>query len=341
MRFSIIVPVYNVEKYIEKCINSLLHQDFDDYEIIIVDDGTKDKSGELADSYAIHYPEKIRVIHQENKGLGGARNTGIDVAKGEYLLFVDSDDYVSNHLLRTVNRCLLEHDIDILKFNVNNVTKQGKLLTTLFSEKNNDFRIISKEEFIVSDNMACNKVYRRNLFIENEIRFPENIFYEDLATIPMFAIHTNSIGKINTPLYYYVDRKDSIMNSTDITKILQITLCMDRVNQYFRKNKQFEVYHNELEWLAIYHVLYGSIKRILIIKYEKKSIKQIEQYIENRFPQYRNNLYLNMKSDISDSKEFKAIILKKYRYVQIKFLGKMRMRKKAKIILTRRLPRWK
>lgn len=114
IKYSFIVPVYNVERYLKRCLDSIIAQTYHDYEAILIDDGSTDSSGQLVDEYALIYPDKMRVIHQKNAGLGGARNTGIEAAKGEYLIMVDSDDYISERMLETVDRYLIQYHNDIL-----------------------------------------------------------------------------------------------------------------------------------------------------------------------------------------------------------------------------------
>ena len=113
MDISVIVPVYNVKSYLSACLDSILNQDFDSYEIVVVDDGSTDGSGELAEQYASRHTDKIRVLHQENQGLGGARNTGIKDAKGEYVAFIDSDDWIKPNMLSTLWKEIQQTGADI------------------------------------------------------------------------------------------------------------------------------------------------------------------------------------------------------------------------------------
>ena len=131
MRFSIIIPVYNVEKYIGRCMDTVMHQSFDDYEVIVVDDETPDNSMDIVRKYAEEFPGKIHMIRQKNTRQGGARNRGVTMARGEYILFVDSDDYVHTDMLRIVDERLRDHPCDILVFQHRPVTEQGERSTLL------------------------------------------------------------------------------------------------------------------------------------------------------------------------------------------------------------------
>ena len=130
MKYSIIVPVYNVEQFLETCIESILHQNFIDYEIIAVNDGSTDGSKEILEDY-LKKTERLKVIHQRNKGLGGARNTGIQTATGDYLLLLDSDDYLEMNALETLATYLDKYNLDILAFDCNKVDIEGNIIETI------------------------------------------------------------------------------------------------------------------------------------------------------------------------------------------------------------------
>lgn len=141
MKYSFIVPIYNVENYLKKCIDSLLAQTYGSFEIILVDDGSTDSSGAIADEYAEKYSEIIQVIHQVNTGQGGARNTGITVASGDYLLMVDSDDYVSENMLEILDGYLEKYNCDILIFNYIEVKKSGEQQIQYLHEESPTLRL--------------------------------------------------------------------------------------------------------------------------------------------------------------------------------------------------------
>ena len=128
--FSIVLPIYNVEKYLNRCINSILKQDFDDYEIILVDDGSKDSCGQLCDEWSV-MNKKIRTIHKENAGLGYARNTGLSAAQGKYILFLDSDDYIRPGMFSKVHNAVCENDVDAVFFGFERIDKNGKSVLQL------------------------------------------------------------------------------------------------------------------------------------------------------------------------------------------------------------------
>ena len=173
MTFSIIIPVYNVKDYLEKCVESVLSQNLDDSEIILVDDGSTDgESGQICDRFAVRYPELIRVIHQENGGLGAARNTGIERAVGRYLLFLDSDDYLLPGLLERMRELLAAKACDIIDFGFI-VDDDGKVKETHAGEigVQEPFTLSEHPEMLLALPAAWRRLYSRELFLRSNIRY--------------------------------------------------------------------------------------------------------------------------------------------------------------------------
>ena len=178
MKLSIIVPVYNVERYIVKCVKSLLHQNFDDYEIIVVDDGTQDKSIEVLQEAVCD--SRITIIHQSNAGLSAARNTGITHSKGEYLWFVDSDDWIAENCLSDIIGCLT--GCDVLYFNSHyNVAESGTIVAKLNYKETNG-RFLSMRDVCYPVQYY---IYRRTFLVENSLRFEVGVLHEDTLFTPM------------------------------------------------------------------------------------------------------------------------------------------------------------
>lgn len=182
MILTIIVPMYNVEKYIEKCIESIIIQNWEttNYEILIVDDASPDNSLKLAQNLQTKYIDKIRIISQENKGLGGARNTGIKNAKGEYLFFLDSDDILINNELPKLVALAKDNNLDILEFAAQRIDVNYNKIDTIFH--NSTSEICSADEYLAQVNFAnsaCNKLYRKDFLINNNLFFFEKTLIED------------------------------------------------------------------------------------------------------------------------------------------------------------------
>jgi len=224
---SIIIPVYNSEKTISKCINSILEQDLKEKEIILVDDGSKDNSLNILLEYEKKY-DFVRVLSQENMGQGVARNNGIGVAIGKYITFVDSDDYISgvDSYSKFIKKCY-KNDLDILIFNIV-IVEDNKIKELVTLEENVIFsrdEVLSK--FLLSNEVegySCNKIFKSKLFKEDGIRFIEGKKYEDIPLIVDAIILSNKIEFDNSKTYNYVT------NNLSTTKNININTLNDEVD---------------------------------------------------------------------------------------------------------------
>lgn len=213
---SVIVPVYNVEPYIRKCLDSIINQTYNNLEIILVDDGSPDKSGVICDEYAAQYSQ-IRVIHQQNAGLSAARNAGLDIASGDYIMFVDSDDWIEKNTCQTLLLIAQQQEADIVFYGYNEVSSSSYKI--LKSSKERITRMIEKEEILgdiitgksIFRDYCWNKFYHRNLF--DEIRFPEGRVYEDMGTTYKLIHLADTIYITDAVLYNYYRHDDSITGS--------------------------------------------------------------------------------------------------------------------------------
>jgi glycosyltransferase involved in cell wall biosynthesis len=213
---SVIVPVYNVEKYVSRCVDSLLKQSYLNVEIVLVDDGSTDNSGLICDEYA-KKDKRVKVIHRNNGGLSAARNVGIKKSLGEYLAFVDGDDYVSNDFVSFLMKLLTQNGGD--------VAQCGHFIQ--YSEKrkveknsNHETIVLNRVQAIESlcyngeyDVTAWNKLYKRSVF--NNVSFPVGMLYEDTATSYRLAENADRFVVSMEPKYFYVQRYDSIANGTN------------------------------------------------------------------------------------------------------------------------------
>ncbi|MBR3490122.1 MAG: glycosyltransferase [Bacilli bacterium] len=214
---SVIVPIYNVSGCVEKCIDSIIVQTYSDLEIILIDDGSTDGSGEICDRYEM-LDSRIIVVHKDNGGLSSARNTGLSVATGDFISFVDSDDYLENSMLEELKKNMEEFDSDISICNFYFVDKMGKKKNFRFSK--NNFVSFGKDKFVNIQNQydyltvySWNKLYKKMVF--SNIRYPEGRIYEDSYALCDILNNAYSVSYILKPLYNYVKREDSITNSFD------------------------------------------------------------------------------------------------------------------------------
>ncbi len=216
MKISVVIPVYNVKPYLERCVNSVLRQTYKDLEMILIDDGSTDGSGKLCDQIATNN-QRIRVIHQTNQGVSAARNTGILEALGEYLVFMDSDDLwlIDDGLETVMSYC--DEDTDLISFKVVDIWKDGR--QSLYPDYN--LEIISRQpntqalfSYLIKSQIfipsACHFVVRKKILIENKVFFPLRKIGEDFFWQMHLWQHLDNVKKVNVNLYGYWHRQDSI-----------------------------------------------------------------------------------------------------------------------------------
>lgn len=210
------MPVYKVEQYLARCVDSILNQTYRNIEVILVDDGSPDRCGEICDEYA-KKDKRVKVVHKKNGGLSSARNVGVDASSGEYIAFVDSDDYIANNMYSEMIAVLELNGLDIVSCNafivkgerIKGVLGDGKL--TVFTKEE-----ILKKSLCDYDNTAWNKVYKRNAI--GNVRFPEGRLFEDTASAYLFFNNCNRVGHMDKSFYYYYRNPNSITQTAFKTK---------------------------------------------------------------------------------------------------------------------------
>ena len=284
MRLSIIIPIYNVEKYIERCINSIFEQNLvsEDYEVLLIDDETPDQSGEIAKKIA-ESRDNYHYIFQKNKGLGGARNTGILHAKGNYILFLDSDDWLDrNSIIELLNE-VHQRDLDILIFNMKNVSSNGNI-----TEQKCDIiplQVFTGQDFIINNELyilPCATLYRRDILIKNNIFFREGIFHEDVDFYLKTILNAQKVMYIpNKKIYNYYKNEQSITHNYDDKRIRDYGLAILSIFEILdgQTNKQVAdkiryllekfIYH----WIGMlysYPIKFQIIREVLELMKKKK-----------------------------------------------------------------------
>lgn len=290
---SVIVPVYKVEEYLEKCVQSILAQTERDFELILVDDGSPDRCGALCDSLA-QTDSRIRVIHQENQGLGGARNTGIREARGDWLLLVDSDDWIEPKILEKAMEAGLREEADLVMFAFRTVDEQGRELG-VFREnmpKERGIGLQEHKEALLTAPCAWNKLYRRSFFQGTGLAYPPRVWYEDLRTTPKLMAKAGRMVFLDEVGYNYLQRQGSIMNSANLERNREILDAFDDLLPWFRKEGLFEAYRRELEYLAVFHVYLTAGVRVALADRKSPLLRELAAYVEERFPGWRQNPYL-------------------------------------------------
>lgn len=323
-KVSIIVPVYNVEKYIEKCLNSLVNQTLEDIEIIVVNDGSPDNSQKIIDEFESKYPNKIKKIIKENGGQGSARNEGLKIATGEYIGYVDSDDYVKNNMYEKMYESAILNDSDIVIVGNYVLTEDGRIIKEEIFRCNRKLTSIEKNKEILFDNVGpCNKIYKTSFLKQLNMQFRCKKWYEDFDFIVKVLLSAKSISIIEEPLYYYLLREGSTMNNSNVERNLEILEAMDEIIEFCRNNNIFEKYYSEVEYLAVLHIYIPTIVRIIRAnadkKIKKEAVNSIIIYMNKTFKNYKENKYI--KKYLSSKKKivYWLIRLKMYNVINIMF----------------------
>lgn len=233
---SIIVPIYNVEYFLEQCIKSILNQPFEDFELILVNDGSPDRCGEICNEYAI-LDDRIKVIHKSNGGLSSARNAGLDIANGTYISFIDSDDFISRDFYESNIQYLLNHDeVDMLvcqycRFDsINNVLIIN--IPRILNTKKEIFEYLFSDQYVSS---VWINIYKKEIF--TGIRFPDGQIFEDGYILPDITNKLNSIYISNIGIYYYRVRANSIMASNrNYKQWIDILITFKKMLDYMHSN---------------------------------------------------------------------------------------------------------
>lgn len=271
---SIIIPAYNVETYIKQCLDSVLRQSIENYEIILVNDGSTDTTQKICEEYTSKY-SCIKLINQENKGLGAARNTGLKYANGKYIGFVDSDDFVKENMFSAMLNLAKKKDLDLVTCDVELFFQDANIRKTIENDLKANF-VYNRKNIIESfftynvKGFAWNKIYKRYLF--DGIRYEEGKYYEDIY--PMFRILTKvkTMEVIKEPLYIYRQRKNNITSGCTLKHVQDFNIAIEKVNREYKNEENF----NE-ELLGCFNILYSSTSFDLYIRYKKFKTADIYQ----------------------------------------------------------------
>lgn len=291
-KVSVIVPFYNVEKYIDKCLNSLVNQTLEDIEIIIVNDGSKDNSETIAKEYASKYKNKIIYLKKENGGLSDARNYAIPYATGEYIAFLDSDDYVEVNMYEQMYEKAKKENADIVECD---------FLWEYPNEKIESKGRIYKDKHDILLNarvVAWNKLIKKELIEKTKVKFPYGLRYEDVEFFYKLIPYINKLDIVNKPFVHYVQRDNSISNSQN-SRTKEIIDILDNVINYYKENAIYEEYKNELEYNYARYILCSSLLRMIMIenkKERKEIINDSWNKLNDTFPKWKKNKYIKNKN---------------------------------------------
>ncbi len=304
MKISVIVPVYNVELYLSKCLDSLVHQTIENIEIIVVNDGSTDNSQKIIDEYKTKYPNKIKSYIKSNGGLSDARNYGIDKANGQYIGFVDSDDYVEINMFEKMYNKAISQNFDIVVCDVNCQNgNHNKRISSLIETDLTKIEEIKKQMISVYP-VAWNKIYKRTLLL-NKVRFKNKVWYEDVEFLYKLFPYITSIGVVKESLINYVQRKGAISKTFD-KRLYHYIDNWNEIVDFYKSKGFYNQYFEELEYCYVRYLYATFIKGATHFSKEEfnLAVKEAKKNVQEHFPNYKHNKYLK--------KSFKNIYLKHF-----------------------------
>ncbi|WP_404987712.1 glycosyltransferase family 2 protein [Clostridium culturomicium] len=275
MKVSVIVPVYNVEEYLAPCLDSLVKQTLQDIEIIVVNDGSPDNSQEIIDRYVKKYPNLVKAMIKENGGQASARNMALEIAKGEYINFVDSDDWVRIDMYENMYKKAKEEDADIVVCNTTDYYK--------------DYAVYHKPaEFtnkLKQTPSPCNKLFKRSFI--GDLRFPEGkMWYEDFTFVTELLMMTDKIARCENDYYQCNCREESTMSNNNSPKNLDILKALDLIIKFAKDNNLYDRYKEDIDFMIIDHILITTINRVAKQTHPEKErvIEELREYVKNQLP---------------------------------------------------------
>ncbi|AUR51597.1 glycosyltransferase [Aquella oligotrophica] len=296
---SVIVPVYNTENYLRRCLDSLVNQTLADIEIIVVNDSSPDYSQQIIDEYVSNYPKQVKSFIKPNGGLSSTRNFGVTKACGNYISFVDSDDWVDFNLYQIMYAAAIKDNCDIVCCDFIEKYSGFELIRSVIPENNYGNRYIGNV-------IACNKIYRRQFWQENGFNFFHGIYHEDLELIPRVLLASQKTGYINSSYYYYEKTNSSAITSGNILHIEVFPLICERLVQFnSNHNSEFEVFIADLAYIYImqnkdstqsqqFFLLHKKLFRlkvtlklkrkimIILLRFNFKLFHKLNQYVGSR-----------------------------------------------------------
>lgn len=290
---SIIIPVYNVETWLPRSVEAILANDTADCEVLLIDDGSSDGSPALCERYAAEHPDLIRAIHQKNAGPGAARNTGIAAAKGDWFLFVDSDDRLAPNALSRLREVAAEGEADVISFQFFKESVEGQSWEEWSGPMQSLERFSLREQpaFLLTQPSCWLRLWKRSVFEDNGISFPNVVWYEDVRTVTKLLAKAKKIVNLPDHLYYYLDRPGSIMNSSQLPRNRDILPAFADILDWFEAEGLTKAYYDELCALTVQHVLLAASVRVARIDPKSEILEELRAFTEKRFPDWKKNPY--------------------------------------------------
>ena len=294
-KVSVIIPAYNNETYIEKCLQSVTEQSYENLEILVINDGSSDRTEELIRE-AQQQDKRIQLFTQKNSGVSVSRNRGIDTATGDYLTFVDADDYIGKDYIKDLVNLAEEKDADLVICGLKMVDEQGKVLQDIVP---GEYRKGSKEEWTFRISAVCSHLYKRELWMKHNIRFATGVRGEDMPISLFFSGVTPCIQTLSQSEYYYVQHASSAMHSFQGLKTYK--LPYQAVEEAVIKARQYGICNSEENFeLFTLRIMATFIQ--LAKGASKEDIRELSDYIywmiKTYFPAYRKNPLIKLNSRV-------------------------------------------
>lgn len=296
-KVSVIIPVYNAERYLEQCISSIANQTMRDIEILVINDGSTDNSINILDELSQKYKGKLKIFDKENGGAGSARNLGIENATGEFIKFVDADDYLKTDILEKMYNIAKEHNVKLVRGNYQTIIGPIRTVDKCSWSDVQGSKIIDvrkTKDYIVTETPGIgNKLISRDLI--GNLRFPEKTKWEDLAIIPVIVASSEKLFHIDEPVYNYrVNMNTTIKDFINkIPSILDIIKCLENVKKHMELRGLSEEYKNQIESLYILHTLFRVENAMLWVNFPHKKkeivVSSLLGILDAKYPNWKEN----------------------------------------------------
>lgn len=294
-KVSIIVPVYNTEKYLHKCLDSLVNQTLEDIEIVIVNDGSKDSSPEIVKEYMDKYPGKFLYASQENSGQAVARNKALDMCTGDYIGFLDSDDFVHLDMFERMYNTAISENVDYVACGYTDITYEEDGSTTeLVHYVHSKLAYKTKDMFFGALASPFLHLYKRRVFDESRAKFPEGVIYEDTAFYLDLIPYIHTLAAIDEPLAYRVRHSNSTTTTIKASRVEQIFPVLDYSLDFYKSHGFYDEYCRELEYFCVRVLLCSSVQRIgKVANYQerKELTRKTLDYLNSNFPDRNKSSY--------------------------------------------------
>ena len=296
-KISVIVPVYNAEKYLRECISSIANQTMQDIEILTIDDGSTDRSLELLDELSLKYKGKLKIFTKENGGAGSARNIGLDNASGEFIKFVDADDFLRLDILEIMYTLAKENNVSLVRGNYQTILGPIKMEDKCSWSDINESKIIDlsqNRDYIITETSGIgNKLIGTDLI--GDLRFPEKTKWEDLAFIPIVIASSERLFHMDEPVYNYRINMNTTIKDfiSKIPNILDIIKCVDIIKEEMKKRGLSDFYKSQIESLYILHTLFRVENAMLWVNFPRSKkeivISSLLAILDIKYPKWEEN----------------------------------------------------